>query len=414
MQAAIDIATNNNNTSTTTTNNNESTSITNKTGTILPSPPSSPIDSQSSKNVNSRKRAYSLSFIQNNDEPTTTTQTANQQTNIKRHKFDLGCLKTYLNQKGSPNTCDAQFNRSLLSWACIGQSVEAVKDLTSLVHLDINLASGPNKTTALHEACLNGFKEGVEILLAHSDIDVNAIDNQGQTALHCATQSNKIECLKILLSAGARIDLFSNQGRLPIHTAIQFGFQHAVSLLLSKSKRHSNNPTETEMLWTPNLVDQRSSIESAIVTGYINTLQLLLDHDVQNIHQKKAELVQLAVEWNRIECLQLLIKRGCIIDEKSALMAVQQRKIDMVRELAKAGANPCLKNGQNPSFLYAANHGFLDMVPLVLTLTTSKDCIQQGLLLASCIGLRDQLATVTIQALKSKQRQQAAAATSTK
>jgi ankyrin repeat protein len=395
MQATIDISTNNNNST------NQST--TNTSTATLPSPPSSPIDAcQPIKtnvvnNNNSRKRAFSISFIQNNEPPPS-------QPTTKRHKFDLDCLKTYLNQKGSPNTCDAQFKRSLLHWACIGKSIEAVKDLTSLVHLDINLKSGPNNTTALHEACLNGFKEGLELLLQHPDIDINATNNQGQTAIHCATQSNKVECLKILLSAGARIDLFSDGGRLPIHIAIQYGFQHCVSLLLSKQKRHDNNPTDLDLLWTENKLDNRSSVESAIIAGYIGTLQLLLDFDSAStkLHLTKQGLVQSAVEWNRIECLQMLIKRGCIIDETSMLTAVQQRKIDIVRELSQAGANPCLANGQNPSFLYAANHGFLDMVPLVITLSTSKDCIQQALLLASCLGLRDQLATVIIHTLKSR------------
>lgn len=354
---------------------------------LLPSPPSSPIET-----VNSRKRAFSISFIQNESTPPQTT---------KKSKFDLGCLSNYL-KKGSPNTCDEQFKRSLLSWACIGKSKEAVQDLLKLVHLDINMKSGYNKTTALHEACLHGFKEGLELLVKHADIDLNAEDDQGQTAIHCATQGNKIDCLKILISAGARIDLFSIQGRLPIHIAIENGFQHCVSLLLSKSKIYLNNPSETDMLWKSNLLDGRSSIQSAIVSGYIGTLQLLLDNDsITARHQNTKGLVQLAVEWNRIECLQLLIKRGCIIDESSLLTAVQQRKIDMVRELSAAGANPCLANGQNPSFLYAANHGFLDMVPLVLTLSTSKDCIQQALLLASCLGLRDKLATAIIYTLKS-------------
>ncbi|KAI7888673.1 ankyrin repeat-containing domain protein [Mucor mucedo] len=354
---------------------------------LLPSPPSSPIES-----LNSRKRAFSISFIQNESTPPQPS---------KKSKFDIGCLNNYL-KKGSPNTCDEQFKRSLLSWACIGKSKEAVQDLLKLVHLDINMKSGPHQTTALHEACLHGFHQGLELLVKHADIDLNATDNQGQTAIHCATQANKIDCLKILLSAGARIDLFSTGGRLPIHIAIQHGFHHGVSLLLSKSKIHDNNPTETDMLWKSNLVDGRSSIQSAIVSGYINTLQLLLDNDsITAKHQTTKGLVQLAVDWNRIECLQLLIKRGCIIDESSLLTAVQQRKIDMVRELSTAGANPCLANGQNPSFLYAANHGFIDMVPLVITPSTSKDCIHQALLLASCLGLRDKLATAVIHTLKS-------------
>ncbi|KAG2190300.1 hypothetical protein INT46_005782 [Mucor plumbeus] len=374
-------------TTTTTTTDNS----TNEKKSVLPTPPTSPIDSHPIKN--NRKRAYSISFL-NNNEPTTIN---------KKQKFDLNCLKLFLNQRGSPNTCDAHLKRSLLSWACIGRSTEAIKNLLSLVHLDINLKTGPNMSTALHEACIIGFTEGIELLLQHPDIDINAVDNQGQTAVHCATQANQTECLKILLLAGARIDLMS-QGRLAIHTAILYGFQQCVSLLLSKSKRHNNNPSQINMLWHQNTLDNRSAIESAIVTGFTGTLQLLLDQDSTNKeppHQYTPGLVSLAVVWNRIECLRLLIKRGCIIDHDSLLKAVQQRKIDMVRELSAAGANPCLSNGQNPSFLYAANHGFLDMIPLVLTLDTSKDCIQQALLLSSSMGIREQLTKAVVYTLKS-------------
>lgn len=373
-----------------TTNSAATNNSTSEKKSVLPTPPTSPIDSQPTKN--NRKRAYSISFL-NNNEPAIN----------KKQKFDLNCLKSFLNQRGSPNTCDAQFKRSLLSWACIGRSTEAIKNLLSLVHLDINMKTGPNKSTALHEACIIGFTEGIELLLQHSDIDINAVDNQGQTAVHCATQANQTECLKILLSAGARIDLIS-QGRLAIHTAILYGFQQCVSLLLSKSKRHDNNPSQIDILWHQNTLDNRSAIESAIVTGFTGTLQLLLDQDSTTKkppHQHTPGLVSLAVVWNRIECLQLLIKRGCIIDHDSLLNAVQQRKIDMVRELSAAGANPCLSNGQNPSFLYAANHGFLDMVPLVLTLDTSKDCIQQALLLSSSMGIREQLTKAVVYTLKS-------------
>ncbi|KAF1806359.1 ankyrin repeat-containing domain protein [Mucor lusitanicus] len=376
---------------TTNTNATTATNSSSEKKSVLPTPPTSPIDAQQPAK-NSRKRAYSISFL--NNEPATAT---------KKQKFDLNCLKSFLNQKGSPNTCDEQFKRSLLSWACIGRSTEAIKNLLGLVHLDINMKTGPNKSTALHEACIIGFTEGIELLLQHPDIDINAVDNQGQTAVHCATQANQTECLRILLSAGARIDLVF-QGRLAIHTAISYGFQQCVALLLSKSKRHDNNPTQTDMLWFPNSLDNRSSIESAIVTGFTGTLQLLLDQDSVTKdppHQRTPGLVSLAVVWNRIECLQLLIKRGCIIDNDSLLNAVQQRKIDMVRELAAAGANPCLPNGQNPSFLYAANHGFLDMIPLVLTLDTSKDCIQQALLLASSMGLREPTTKAVVYTLKS-------------
>lgn len=358
----------------------------NSDNTILPSPPTSPIENNST-----RKRTLENTTFYHK------TTSSN-----KKYKFDLNCLKSYLiDKQGSPNICDEQFKRSLLSWACIGKSTEAIQYLKTYVHLDINLKSGPQQTTALHEASLSGFNEGVDILLQHPDIDINAVDKEGKTAIHYAIQFNHRDTLKILLSAGARIDVFA-QGRLPIHTAIMYGYHQCVSLLLSKSTRHDNNPTSTDMLWKKNLIDHKSGIEMAIMAGYTITLQLLLDHDSSSSppHQTMPGLVSLAIHWNRIESLQLLIKRGCLVDHDCLLLAVQQRKIDMVRELIVT-VNPCLENGQNPSFLYACNHGFMDMIPLLLTLNTSKDCIEQALLLATPIGLRDTLTKTIVYTLKS-------------
>ncbi|KAI8979521.1 ankyrin repeat-containing domain protein, partial [Mycotypha africana] len=311
----------------------------------------------------------------------------------------------------TPNLCDAQLKRSLLNWACLGQSTEAVKRLLTNAHLDINLRSGPRKTTALHEACSVGFSEGVTLLLAHPEVDINATtdDHQGLTPVHMAVQANQVECLRLLLAAGARVDLFAcDTGRLPIHTAVLFGYQQCIC---------RNNPEQLDLLWTPNKLDQRSAIEMAIVTGLTSTLQLLLDYDGHcsippSLPLTRPDLIDLAIEWNRIEMLRLLIKRGCKVSAKSLLKAVQQRKIDMVRELVTSGKvdptatsthtlSTTCSSGYNPSFLYAANHGFLDMIPLLLTLNTSKDCIQQALLLASSIGLRDQLAHTIVFTLKS-------------
>ncbi|KAI8091286.1 ankyrin repeat-containing domain protein [Gilbertella persicaria] len=345
---------------------------------ILPSPPSSPIE------ATPRKRSYSISFIQNET----------SQEPIKKHRtINSDTLRIYLEKQGSPNTCDQHHYRSLLSWACIGRSAESIEQLMDCNHLDINLPSGPHHTTALHEACLAGFTQGVKLLLQHPDIDVNKLDGRGRTAVHCATQSNHLACLQLLYQMGhARLDLFCGEGRLAIHTAVLYGYHDCVEFLLA-----SNSPID--MINTVNTLDYKSTLELAIVAGYSSTLELLLQHS--SGHQKKTGLVSLAVEWNRIECLQLLIQYGCCLDDNSLLKAVQQRKIDMVRALINAGAQPCLSSGYNPSFLYAANHGFLNMIPLLLTLNTSKSCIQQAFVLASTIGLRDPLTSVIVQTLKS-------------
>ncbi|KAI8887352.1 ankyrin [Backusella circina FSU 941] len=382
------------------------------TTTTLPSPPSSPVNSNECQATStpkmSRKRALSISFIQNQDESEDIMTTKKQKKSNVKAQFDFGCLLKYLDQKGSsPNTCDSQLNRSLLSWACIGRSEAAIQNLLGQVYLDINMKSGPNKTTALHEASLLGFHHGVDLLLAHPDIDINAVDGQGQTPLHYAVQTNQVECIQRLLSLGARMDLRDMCGRLPIHLAAMRGYHHCISMLLKNADRHDTNPLDLNMLWTRASVDNNSTIEYAITAGYVNTLELLLDQDKELRYREEEGLVDTAVVWNRIECLESLIKYKCRLNNDSKIesplfKAVQQRKIDLVRVLSSAGANPCLANGHNPSLLYAANHGFLDMVPLVLSLKTSKECIQQALLLASSMGpvFRDQLGSLIVRSLK--------------
>ncbi|EIE83898.1 hypothetical protein G6F46_009505 [Rhizopus delemar] len=338
----------------------------------LPSPPSSPNNNNnsiSSNNNNHRKRALSLSFIQNSDTES---------------------VKKYRLSNLTPNQCDPKYNRSLLSWTCISQSTETLEGFIDDDQLDINQSSGPNHTTALHEAAFIGFYQGIQLLTRHPKIDLDATDNQGQTALHYAVQRNQVECLRVLLSAGARLDLSCQRGRLPIHTAALYGFESCICLLLSHDQT-KNNPSQLDLLWTKESLNDQSAIECAVISGRARSLSHLLDHDRDSHYQNKKELVHLAVYWNRLECLQLLIQRQCLIDYASVLVAVQQRKIDIVRVLIGAGANPCLKNGQNPAFLYAANHGFLEMIPILFTLSTSKECIQQALLLSSFMGLSEKL-----------------------
>lgn len=365
------------------TTNNDNNNDNNTEKIILPSPPSSPVDQT---NTNSRKRALSISFLQNPiPEPT------------KKCKFNY--LEPLLKDTSSPNQCDPQYHRSLLSWACIAQSLEKLKELVRNVHLDINQTSGPNKTTALHEASFIGFDKGIPLLLQHSEININATDHQGQTAVHYAVQRNQVECLKILLSSGARIDIkCQKHNRLPIHTAAKYGFKNCLRLLLSYSTCHANNPTETDMVWSSD--SSQAVVEYAVISGNVHQLTLLLDYDANQQYRQSNELVSLAVHWNRLECLRLLLQRECPVGSKCLMMAVQERKIDMVRLLAPL-TTTCQLDGENPAFLYAASHGFLDMIPDLFTLSTSKECIQQALFLASSIGLHEKLGFIISSTIKS-------------
>ena len=64
--------------------------------------------------------------------------------------------------------------------------------------LDVNWKDG-TRSTALHQACLNGRDSEVVILLAHSNIDVNQKNNSGQTPFYVACENGKTSCVRVLL-----------------------------------------------------------------------------------------------------------------------------------------------------------------------------------------------------------------------
>ena len=122
-------------------------------------------------------------------------------------------------------------------------------------------------------------------------------------------------------------------------------------------------------------------LEDAIISGSAAILRLFL----QQYKTRDHELIQHAVFYNRIDCLQVLIDAGHDVNppcKTPIYTAVQQRKIDIVKLLCESGADPCQSNGNNPSLVYAACHDFVDMIPFLLTPRTSKACVQQAMMTA--------------------------------
>ncbi|KAI7853048.1 ankyrin repeat-containing domain protein, partial [Circinella umbellata] len=272
--------------------------------------------------------------------------------------------------------------------------------------LDSTTTHGPARSTALHIAASVGFLNGIDAILlrqqqnSNNEIDldpiINALDKHGQTPLHSAILSNQSACVELLLKYGARMDIQDNQGQLPLHLSVFYRRIECTKCLLKYL------PENTKLLWIPNKVDQRNVMEECIVGGYNNK-----DNRINN-NINKSNLIRLAVFWNRIECLELLLGAGFssshtqqdvgtqqqmtetdpINNNDILYQAVQQRKLDIVQCLRRKGnMNPCVSNGHNPSLIYAASHGFLDMIPFLLTRDTSIDCIRQAILLSEPLGL---------------------------
>ncbi|KAG0175322.1 hypothetical protein DFQ28_001852 [Apophysomyces sp. BC1034] len=296
--------------------------------------------------------------------------------------------------KSSPN--DQEHGLTMLSWACHSHSENTLREFLQTTNVDVNKMSGPAHSTALQVAASVGFIVGVELLAQQPGIQINAVNKYGQTALHIAALTNHPRCLRALVSHGARHGLLDNQGRLALHLAIIHRHMHCVTELL----------LDPELLTVPSQIDNRDSIEMAVVAGDALILRQLLSaqHEKRQRRRQKS-LVQLAVTFNRIECLQLLIELGYEVNESNPdsplYLAVQQRKFDLVRVLRKAGANPSLADGTNPSLGYAIHHGLLELIPMLVTLSTSTDFIQQAMVLANHLDRhrRNQIIAIITQTL---------------
>ncbi|XP_052783890.1 tyrosine-protein kinase HTK16-like isoform X2 [Mya arenaria] len=88
-------------------------------------------------------------------------------------------------------------------------------------------------TTALHDACYYGFEDCADIVVRNG-ADVNALDKDGQTALHKCCKGNKAGIISILINEGqADVNMRNpKSGWTPMHQAAYKGHLECIKILL--------------------------------------------------------------------------------------------------------------------------------------------------------------------------------------
>lgn len=345
-----------------------------------------------------------------------------QPRDVNKHKMhktnsnnlNLQLLDLYLTS-GKPNDVkDNEYGLNLLCWACQCKSLVAVKRILQQGDIDINQNNnGPHQMTALHIAAAVNFIGGLDYLIQQPNLDLNQQDSTGLTALHYAARSNHYAAAKALLEAGARLDVADTNGRLALHYTIrhQNPSPHFIRLLLEKRER--NNPSWINLIWSASNGCHSAMEESISVIRDIQVMHQIVKAGAfipleqggwwEDVYSDKMQgLLEMCVHWNRLDCLRYLVEEVSITHrveyaccQQALHSAVQQRKLDLVVYLCKvARVRPCDSNGYNASLLYAANHGFMEMIPYLLTANTSLNCIQQALLFANMIGKKKHLGDI--------------------
>jgi ankyrin repeat protein len=126
-------------------------------------------------------------------------------------------------------------NHTLLPQARSGAAAQACVngDARALERL-ITVRGGLNKRdreglSPLHWCALTGFTEGVNVVLSHKGVHLNARSTEGYTALHVAAFLGSAAIGNALLEAGASVNPLTRRGASPVAiAAMQGGPSHAI------------------------------------------------------------------------------------------------------------------------------------------------------------------------------------------
>ncbi len=122
-------------------------------------------------------------------------------------------------------------NATLLHAACHSGNLPVVEYLFGR-ELSLTAITNGNETL-IHYAVASGNAALLQWLIDSKQIDINAKDTFGETALHRATQQNNRDVVELLVRNGADITIQNNDGKRASELAITMGYQDLIPYLLN-------------------------------------------------------------------------------------------------------------------------------------------------------------------------------------
>ena len=230
---------------------------------------------------------------------------------------------------------------TLLRWAAWG-----LVSLLSVVSLDA--ASGDRR---LVEAVKERDTTAVRAFLSQQ-LDVNAAEPDGATALHWAAHWNDLDTAALLMRAGANVNAANDYGVTPLLLACSDASSAMIEALLEAGA-------------DPNVIlpSGQSPLMTAARTGKVEGVKALLAHGSQ-VSVSEAVKGQTALMWavteRHAEVARALIEHEADVDARSksgftALMfAAREGDLDMVRLLLANGADVNQTDSEGASALLVA------------------------------------------------------------
>jgi len=174
------------------------------------------------------------------------------------------CIRTGFKQTGCPFDCDDIFT------ACYSNN---------LAYLELYLFVGGDKHTTdggkslLHFAAAGDSLECARMLIDNG-LDLNCLDESGNTPIAVAVQSNSLEVLRLLIFEGAKLDILTTEGGL-LHTAAIYNTVQAAIVLVyagvSTTTKNKNGQTPLDIASSLELLDFEISVQQALRSLFYST-----------------------------------------------------------------------------------------------------------------------------------------------
>lgn len=237
----------------------------------------------------------------------------------------------------------------------------------------------------LHQLSAKGSLKGLEKAVS-DQLDLEALNNQGLTALACAAKAGQADAVTLLLKAGADINGKSRDGSTPLHFALQQTDPRLIADLLDAGadpylknqgdicpfylavqKNHPSIPVFLKKGAEPNDIHAKKGtgyLFCAARSGCMPVLSKTLSCE-PDINRRSAQGITALLYAVHSECLEaarFLIENGADVnagDRRGVIplsLAVHARNLQLVRLLQENGAEQEACSTDTPApFLLAAN-----------------------------------------------------------
>jgi len=223
------------------------------------------------------------------------------------------------------------------------------KEVAALLMLDIN-AIDQSGNTPLHLAVDRGSQDIAELLIANG-ARVNARNANGQTPLYRAIAIGHNEIAALLINNGTDVNNIDGSGTTPLHKAAHYGTVEILKLLIAKGAEINIQDNQ-----------RKTPLDIAVDLKLQDTVALLISKnpDVNSEDKEGRTLLHIAVDFKLEDVAKQLIAKGAFVNAKNNLLqtplhlAVAQGSQDIAELLIANGARVNARNANGQTPLYQA------------------------------------------------------------